>query len=805
MPDDDITHGWWQCGDCQLINSAARWYCRLCSASSSTASKRSDPSMSSASTASPANTLSHATTAVSSIISAARSTIASQISTTNAAPATPQNESVSDVWWMNADQHWSQLSRDIQPSIAKDAAAPQIVQPVPIHAQPVKPSHATTSAIAKNSAAITALPATSVATAASVDKSPRKPPPPAQSFQQYAHQKQTEWICHRCTLLNSSTAAVCAACDASKVESLARAQDKPSDVVAGVRSHQPTKSPKNPFDDDELLLTPPGQQDSSISSVVHPNKSMNRVESPASTTTSQRVQTVSQVPSSTVSNKSPRNPFDTPAVPPRPTTASKVASSQTQALDPFDPFAHLISPTISQPLGPLSPLPSVITLNLPSLQPSAIPPVAAVVPSNPVASHSADSAPLCDSTSSSSTTATLAASVSSLLPQSALESPLIPSIDSPPHVDIIISPSSSVSSSSSSSTISPPQRVMAVCREIVQSETVYRDYLLACQAFYHEPMKKSREKLSLTEQQISTIFSNIPVLAQFHSLLLKDLSNASVLPEVALIRYVEYMKLYVEYVGNYSIACQTLTSLANSSKTLRTFLAAQYDKYPQHLDLSSLLIMPVQRLPRYVLLLRELRKFAPSDRHQGIDQAIERVEAICQRINQAQSEAERLHSITLLQRRLKWPAASSSSSSPIPDLFAPSRKLLREDDVKIVDDEQSSTASVSSPHSIARLLLFNDALLITSSTSSSGSAYVLCWAPLSSTQILPVNQTQSINSPPSSECIWCIRCASPWFSTSHSPLWMCVTSTNIRDDWQRFHAAAISVAVNNLPSPPRQS
>lgn len=71
-----------------------------------------------------------------------------------------------------------------------------------------------------------------------------------------------------------------------------------------------------------------------------------------------------------------------------------------------------------------------------------------------------------------------------------------------------------------------------------------------------------------------------------------------------------------QYLNNYSNALQTVSTL-HGNHNFQQFLAAKR-KDCGGLDLMSFLIMPVQRIPRYEMLLRELNKYTPADHPQAV-------------------------------------------------------------------------------------------------------------------------------------------------------------------------------------------
>lgn len=75
----------------------------------------------------------------------------------------------------------------------------------------------------------------------------------------------------------------------------------------------------------------------------------------------------------------------------------------------------------------------------------------------------------------------------------------------------------------------------------------------------------------------------------------------------ALMKHVQLFKLYQPYLQNFSTSLKVLQGLAE--RELKTFFnTAAENKECAGYNLESLLIMPVQRIPRYRLLLQELQK-----------------------------------------------------------------------------------------------------------------------------------------------------------------------------------------------------
>jgi hypothetical protein len=110
----------------------------------------------------------------------------------------------------------------------------------------------------------------------------------------------------------------------------------------------------------------------------------------------------------------------------------------------------------------------------------------------------------------------------------------------------------------------------------------------------------------------------------------------------------------------------------------------------------SYLIMPVQRIPRYELLLKELRRTIEAERkeHQAggqskayvtelstdieqLDEALSKVQAIAQHVNEQKRKAEQVAALQSVQRRIE---GMDKETSDI--VFTSQRQLIKEGDLQ---------------------------------------------------------------------------------------------------------------------------
>ena len=108
------------------------------------------------------------------------------------------------------------------------------------------------------------------------------------------------------------------------------------------------------------------------------------------------------------------------------------------------------------------------------------------------------------------------------------------------------------------------------------------------------------------------------------------------------VRFSPFFKLYNSYCANYNSFMHQINRRLNKPDSELSLLVARLKatllaEHGERLDLPSLLIMPVQRIPRYRLLLTELRDAtAPENAdHEPTTKALELVVATAQKVNES--------------------------------------------------------------------------------------------------------------------------------------------------------------------------
>lgn len=206
------------------------------------------------------------------------------------------------------------------------------------------------------------------------------------------------------------------------------------------------------------------------------------------------------------------------------------------------------------------------------------------------------------------------------------------------------------------------------------------------------------------------IFSNLETIYQINSDFCQSLETAveaelssgapgSILAE-AFKRTAPSMVIYTEYIQNFDTSTETRKKLYKNAQ-FKSFLRKLQDTSGQpSMDLDTYLIMPVQRLPRYRLLLEAVLKFVPENttEHRALEEARNSVASVIMGINEKKREEENKQVVIGIQKRI----------SGCNDIVIPSRRFIKEGVLFDVPPEMSS-GGVKKEFTC---FLFNDMLLI---------------------------------------------------------------------------------------------
>uniref|UniRef100_A0A673LSS4 FYVE, RhoGEF and PH domain-containing protein 4-like n=1 Tax=Sinocyclocheilus rhinocerous TaxID=307959 RepID=A0A673LSS4_9TELE len=166
-----------------------------------------------------------------------------------------------------------------------------------------------------------------------------------------------------------------------------------------------------------------------------------------------------------------------------------------------------------------------------------------------------------------------------------------------------------------------PHKTEEVSNELLQTEKAYVTRLnLLDKVFYAKLLEEAR-KDAFPMDVVKNIFSNISSINTFHSqFLLPDLEQRmgewTSTPRIGdiLQKLTPFLKMYAEYVRNFDHAMDLLKQWTDRSPPFKAIiLEIQSQEVCGSLTLQHHMLEPVQRVPRYEMLLKDYLKKLPQD------------------------------------------------------------------------------------------------------------------------------------------------------------------------------------------------
>ncbi|KAJ3029914.1 UNVERIFIED_CONTAM: hypothetical protein HDU68_010697 [Siphonaria sp. JEL0065] len=176
--------------------------------------------------------------------------------------------------------------------------------------------------------------------------------------------------------------------------------------------------------------------------------------------------------------------------------------------------------------------------------------------------------------------------------------------------------------------------------ELIQTECHYlRDLQLLVELFY-QPMSQF-----LSDADLRTIFANIEDILMVNTMIFSDLEAAQVESRYVVTnigalfqKHASALECYATYCGNQGVASRMLQKKRTEIPALQDFLKErQRNPRCRSLDLSSFLLQPMQRITRYIILLKQILHYTPADHveHASVSRAVELADRVAERVNVA--------------------------------------------------------------------------------------------------------------------------------------------------------------------------
>lgn len=171
-------------------------------------------------------------------------------------------------------------------------------------------------------------------------------------------------------------------------------------------------------------------------------------------------------------------------------------------------------------------------------------------------------------------------------------------------------------------------------------------YRPMCSLAEHESHNRFRSPAA-TMEDVQVIFSNIVIIFEFQTTFLAQLREEyNHWPEkpqcigAVFVRMGAFLKLYTEFSNNFQASLDRIDACMRR-KGFKQWLEEAEAKCK--LPMNSLLIMPIQRTPRYRLLLQELLKYTTDDHvdFDNLTKGLEKIKDVASYINETKRSAER--------------------------------------------------------------------------------------------------------------------------------------------------------------------
>ncbi|EDV40568.1 uncharacterized protein Dana_GF23861 [Drosophila ananassae] len=210
-------------------------------------------------------------------------------------------------------------------------------------------------------------------------------------------------------------------------------------------------------------------------------------------------------------------------------------------------------------------------------------------------------------------------------------------------------------------------RLQAI-QEIISSEKSYLEQLDLLVSFFVRPLK---EQAIIDSSNHTLLFGQIEMIYNLNGEFLKELEANMENVAQAFLKMAPFFKLYSVYAFDYRGAMLAIQDLISKNPVFRKFLEQTESRPEVQRKLNSLMIVPIQRVPRYKLLLEQVLLYtSPADSdYKLLKESVKEIEATATHINTCVEEQEITQYLIHLQNSLV---------NRTPNIVKPSRRVIKE-------------------------------------------------------------------------------------------------------------------------------
>lgn len=225
-----------------------------------------------------------------------------------------------------------------------------------------------------------------------------------------------------------------------------------------------------------------------------------------------------------------------------------------------------------------------------------------------------------------------------------------------------------IQSSPETTPTKPTELRKRAIEEIISSENRYIEQLEILQNFFIKPLK---ERNILDAKSHTALFGQVEMIYNLNRELLHELDRDLNSVAKAFLKLAPFFKLYSVYAFDFKNALIRLQELTVHNQQFKKFLDETETRPEVQMKLNSLLITPIQRIPRYKLLLHQVLLYtSPSQPdYKDLSGSVKEIENTVQHINSVIEDQEHTQSLINLQNSL---------TNRLPSIVKPSRRIVKE-------------------------------------------------------------------------------------------------------------------------------
>ncbi|XP_017559634.1 rho guanine nucleotide exchange factor 17 isoform X3 [Pygocentrus nattereri] len=257
-----------------------------------------------------------------------------------------------------------------------------------------------------------------------------------------------------------------------------------------------------------------------------------------------------------------------------------------------------------------------------------------------------------------------------------------------------------------------------VIMTLLDTEQSYVDSLRTLIQGYMKPLKQPENSPMCDPSLVDEMFYQIPEILEHHELFLEQVltcvNNWHDRQTVGQLLVQSFSKevlasIYSAYIDNFLNAKDAVRIAKEAKPAFMKFLEQSMRENKEKQALGDLMIKPVQRIPRYELLVKDLLKHTPEDHpdHPFLLDAQKNIKQLAERINKGRRNAEEVERETRVMQEIE------AHIEGVEHILNPQRKFLRQEmvmEAKSVGGKKDRS-----------LFLFTDLLICTTLKRKSGS------------------------------------------------------------------------------------